>query len=383
MSGLLCSALVGHGPLPEDAQAAIRSSIQRGLASLEATADPRGGWLRGTDEPLGRPPEIPIAVSALVLKGVAQFDPDLLEQTSFQKARALIDQALREDGAFEGGLVTNYVTSCVVSALAVIEGPEDPRVQDGVAWLKKAQWDGVEGHTPESNWYGGAGYGKHQRPDLSNTQTMLDALRDAGVPPEDEAFQRALAFITRAQNRSESNPASWAGDDGGFVYTPAGEGESKVESEAGSLRSYGSMTYAGFKSLLYAGLDDEDPRVQAALDWLRRHWTLEENPGLGSQGYFYYLHVMSRALRAFGQDSITDNSGMIHDWRRELAERLLALQEPDGSWVNRSSDRWLEGESCLATAYAVLALEEVMASAVTASPSEMVPESKASSEKPD
>ena len=383
MIGLLCSALVGHGPLPEDAQAAIQSSIQRGLASLEATADPRGGWLRGTDEPLGRPPEIPIAVSALVLKGVAQFDPDLLEQTSFQKARALIDQALREDGAFEGGLVTNYVTSCVVSALAVIEGPEDPRVQDGVAWLKKAQWDGVEGHTPESNWYGGAGYGKHQRPDLSNTQTMLDALRDAGVPPEDEACQRALAFITRAQNRSESNPASWAGDDGGFVYTPAGEGESKVESEAGSLRSYGSMTYAGFKSLLYAGLDVEDPRVQAALDWLRRHWTLEENPGLGSQGYFYYLHVMSRALRAFGQDSITDNSGKIHDWRRELAERLLALQEPDGSWVNRSSDRWLEGESCLATAYAVLALEEVMASAVRASPSEMVPESKASSEKPD
>ena len=383
MIGLLCSALVGHGPLPEDAQAAIRSSIQRGLASLEATADPRGGWLRGTDEPLGRPPEIPIAVSALVLKGVAQFDPDLLEQTSFQKARALIDQALREDGAFEGGLVTNYVTSCVVSALAVIEGPKDPRVQDGVAWLKKAQWDGVEGHTPESNWYGGAGYGKHQRPDLSNTQTMLDALRDAGVPPEDEAFQRALAFITRAQNRSESNPASWAGDDGGFVYTPAGEGESKVESEAGSLRSYGSMTYAGFKSLLYAGLDVEDPRVQAALDWLRRHWTLEENPGLGSQGYFYYLHVMSRALRTFGQDSITDNSGKIHDWRRELAERLLALQEPDGSWVNRSSDRWLEGESCLATAYAVLALEEVMASAVTTLPSEMVPESKASSEKPD
>ena len=65
---------------------------------------------------------------------------------------------------------------------------------------------------------------------------MLDALRDVGVPPEDETFQRAVAFITRAQNRSESNPASWAGDDGGFVYTLAGKGESKVESEAGSLR---------------------------------------------------------------------------------------------------------------------------------------------------
>ena len=146
------------------------------------------------------------------------------------------------------------------------------------------------------------------------------------------------------------------------MYTPAGEGESKAESKVGSLRSYGSMTYAGFKSLLYAGLDAEDPRVQAALDWLRRHWTLEENPGLGSQGYFYYLHVRSRALRSFGQDSITAKSGKIHDWRRELADRLLALQEPDESWVNRGSDRWLEGEPCLATAYAVLALEEVIRS---------------------
>ena len=138
------------------------------------------------------------------------------------------------------------------------------------------------------------------------------------------------------------------------------------------------MTYAGFKSLLAAGLDVKDPRVQAALEWLRRHWTLDENPGLGDQGYYYYLHVMSRALRAFGQDSITDDSGKVHDWRREMAERLLALQEPDGSWINRKSDRWLEGESCLATAYAVLALEEVMASGVTASPSEMVPELQSS-----
>ena len=73
------------------------------------------------------------------------------------------------------------------------------------------------------------------------------------------------------------------------------------------------MTYAGFKSLLYAGLDVEDPQVQTALKWLRRHWTLDENPGLGEQGYYYYLHVMSWALRAFGQDSITDDSGNVHD----------------------------------------------------------------------
>ena len=37
--------------------------------------------------------------------------------------------------------------------------------------------------------------------------------------PEDEAFQRAVAFITRAKSFGKQ-PASWAGNDGGFVYTP-------------------------------------------------------------------------------------------------------------------------------------------------------------------
>tara|TARA_B100000674_G_C37403726_1_gene717480 strand:- start:203 stop:601 length:399 start_codon:yes stop_codon:yes gene_type:complete len=119
------------------------------------------------------------------------------------------------------------------------------------------------------------------------------------------------------------------------------------------------MTYAGFKSLIYAGLNENDPRVRAAYDWIRSHWTFQENPGLGQQGLYYYWLAMSRALRAAQQPIITDAEGNPHDWRRELADAILRRQRTDGSWMN-PEDRWLEGEQEMATLYAILALEELL-----------------------
>lgn len=43
------------------------------------------------------------------------------------------------------------------------------------------------------------------------------------------------------------------------------------------------MTYAGFKSLLYANVSRTDSRVQAAWRWIREHYTLDENYGMGSR----------------------------------------------------------------------------------------------------
>ena len=165
-----------------------------------------------------------------------------------------------------------------------------------------------------------------------------------------------MIFVTRCQNLNTTNAADWTGNDGGFVYTAANGGESLASEKAGngrhgdanlkpgegrSLRSYGSMTYAGFKSLLYAGLGPEDPRTRAALDWMRRHWTFERNPGLGQQGYYYYLYTMARALKASGLDIIRSSDGQEHDWRVELSQALISRQKPDGSWRN-PTDRWLE-----------------------------------------
>ncbi len=119
------------------------------------------------------------------------------------------------------------------------------------------------------------------------------------------------------------------------------------------------MTYAGFKSMLYAGLSPDDIRVRAAFDWIRRHWTFDENPGLGQQGLYYYYHTMARALAVSQQKMVIDVDGVAHNWRQELIDALLARRREDGSWQN-PTDRWLEGEPVMATIYAVLALEETL-----------------------
>jgi squalene-hopene/tetraprenyl-beta-curcumene cyclase len=265
------------------------------------------------------------------------------------------------------------VTSTVVSALAAIDGAEySEPIAGGTKWLQEAQWDEGEGLTNRQDWYGGAGYGNHGRPDLSNTQMMLEALYDAGLSPDEPAFQRALAFLGRTQNLESVNNADWAGNDGGFIYTSANGGESMASQAAGegrrgenmppdsrTLRSYGSMTYAGFKSLLYAGLSPEDPRVKAAFDWIRAHFTFDENPGVGQQGLYYYYHAMARALRVAQEPVITDDEGVDHNWREALIDAIADRQREDGAWLNEA-DRWMESHPALVTAYAVLALEEAI-----------------------
>ena len=126
------------------------------------------------------------------------------------------------------------------------------------------------------------------------------------------------------------------------------------------------MTYAGFKSMLYADVDREDARVVAALDWIREHYTLDSNPNMPNrqshQGLFYFYHVFAKALRAWGEPTLVDADGEAHDWRAELCDKLIGLQDADGSWVN-DADRWYEGNPALVTSYALLAMQAALASA--------------------
>jgi squalene-hopene/tetraprenyl-beta-curcumene cyclase len=365
-------------PVSADHFARARTAIDEGLAYLRSTQGTTGGWLTEvrtgpTDQP-DQPSPIAVAVTALAVKAMIQADDAVVEDVRFQLALQFVRSAQREDGAYEGGALTNYVTSMVVMALATIDRHDfRDELRDATAWLQVNQWDQTEGLSPRQDWFGGAGYGNRGRPDVSNTQTMLDALYEAGMSPDEPAVQRALSFVSRAQNLQATNKADWAGSDGGFVYTPANGGESMASEVAGegrtgravaagqprSLRSYGSMTYAGFKSMFYAGLSPDDLRVRAAFDWIRHHWTFDENPGLGQQGLYYYYHTMARALRAAQQDVITDVDGNAHNWREELVDALVARQRDDGSWLN-SADRWLEGQPVMATIFAVLALEETL-----------------------
>ena len=243
---------------------------------------------------------------------------------------------------------------------ANVNGRYDRVIKAGQDFLKSMQWDETEGKTRDDAFYGGAGYGGgNSRPDLSNTAFFMEALRDTGLPADDPNLQKALVFVSRCQNlKSEFNDQAWAGkvNDGGFVYTAAQGGSSMAGKEAnGGLRSYASMTYAGLKSMIYAGLSRDDPRVKAALTYITQHYTLDENPGLGQQGLYYYYQTFAKTMSVLETPTITDAAGVSHDWRAELVAALAKRQQPDGSWVN-PADRFMEGDPNLVTAYALLAL---------------------------
>jgi len=296
--------------------------------------------------------------------------------------RAAIDRVLdwlvslqKPDGSIHDGALPNYVTSAAVMALAA-GGREEDRaaIAQARAWLKELQADEGEGYTSENRFYGGVGYGDDERPDLSNLQMALQALADAGVEPGDAAFEKALVFLQRCQNRSETNDLELArdggvivsGEDGGAGYAPGDSKAGFVDLGDGrkAPRSYGSMTYALLKCYLFAGLAKDDERVQAAWKWLRENYTLDVNPGFEAssnpadayQGLFYYFYTMAKALDLYGEERIVDAQGTSHAWRAQLAGRVVAMQRQDGSWRNENSSRWLEGMPLLATSYAMVTL---------------------------
>ncbi len=301
-----------------------------------------------------------MCTTALLKNGVRTDHPQV------QKSLKLLETFVRPDGGVYAASsnLRNYETSIAVMCFVAAnkDGKYDKIIQEAVGFQKNIQWDDGEGHDRASTFYGGQGYGKHKRPDMSNTSFFIDALKAASEDENSAAMKKALQFVSRTQNMSsEHNAMEFATkatteDRGGFIYTPAGQGESKAgDAPDGGLRSYASMTYAGLKSFLYAGLDKQDVRVQAAMDWIQRHYDLTTNPGMGKQGLFYYYHVFAKALDANGERFLQEKDGSQHNWRAELVQHLASIQKPDGSWINEA-DRWYEGDPNLVTSYSLLAL---------------------------
>ena len=61
------------------------------------------------------------------------------------------------------------------------------------------------------------------------------------------------------------------------------------------------MTYAGLKSMIYAGVKHDDPRVKAAYEWIQKHYTLDENPGMGAQRPVLLLPHVRQSARRHGR----------------------------------------------------------------------------------
>ncbi|GDX10850.1 cycloartenol synthase [Verrucomicrobiota bacterium] len=355
-------------PLPRDGKNLsfrneIRDSLNRSLVWLRAQQNADGSFGKDTLHP---------ALTALPLIAFQREPTGRFAKEEFvAKGYAYLRSFTQPDGGIyskENGLA-NYNTSVCLLALVGANEPKDlDTLVKARAYVVGQQAAGMA--KPETD--GGIGYGsigaspKRGHPDLDNTVVALEALRAtkhliADKPgTKDLNWNAAIDFVARCQNLP-SNKQPWASGDadnkGGFIYYPgfSNAGEVTLEGGGKALRSYGSMSYAGLLSFIYADVKSDDPRVTAAVAWLRKHYTLDENPGLEKSGYFYYLHLMAKGLTAAGITEL-EVGGKKSDWRLALAERLMKLQQQDGSWLNDTA-RWKENNPVLVTTYCALTLE--------------------------
>lgn len=354
-------------PLPKDEKNLsfrneIRDVLNRGYAFLEKQQNPDGSFGPDVTHPaLTAMPVIAFHREPTGKYAKAEFLP---------KSYAYLRGYVQPDGGIynkESGLA-NYNTSVSLVALAGAPGEKVDTLSKARAYIVAQQASGMA--KPETD--GGIGYGtvgaspKRGHPDLDNTVIAIEALRATQSLAKDQPsakdlnWNAAVEFLTRCQNLPSHNKEKWASGDpenkGGFIYYPgfSNAGEQDLEGGGKALRSYGSMSYAGLLSFIYADLKKDDPRVTAAIEWLSKHYTLEENPGMQKSGYFYYLHLMTKALTAAGITELTVGGKKV-DWRKDVALQLMKLQKPDGSWVNETP-RWKENNPALVTSYNTMTL---------------------------
>jgi squalene-hopene/tetraprenyl-beta-curcumene cyclase len=369
-AALLAPALfAAEDPIPRDPRKlSLRNEIQlaidKGLRFLKTQQKEDGSW---SDADPNHP-----ALTALPLVAF-QREPSgkyMKEQPEFmRKGYAFIRTKAQPDGGIYTKGLSNYNTSTALMALLNSGDPKDePLLKAAKDFIVGQQAKGMT----DPSLDGGISYGptgtSRQHPDLDNHLVGIEALRAyqaARKNVEGEGkqlnWQAAIDFISRSQNLTATNKEKWASDDpankGGFVYFPGDSkaGEMKLPDGRVALRSYGSMSYAGLLSFIYADVKKDDQRVVAALDWLKKNYTLKENPGMERAGLFYYYHLMTKALAAADVKTLETPNGKV-DWASELALKLINTQAGDGSWVNDTA-RWMEKDPVLVTTYCVLSLE--------------------------
>ena len=192
---------------------------------------------------------------------------------------------VQSDGGIYGKGLASYNTS--ISLLAFLQKNDDQDaeiIETARRFIINQQSDFDRKGENDNLFDGGVGYGSTwAHSDLSNTHLALEALyyaknriKQAEQNQVDLDWDAAIDFVSKCQNLPSSNKQEWVSsssdDRGGFVYFPGKSmaGESQDENGKISLRSYGSMSYAGLLSFIYADMKADDSRVLAVRDWYQK-----------------------------------------------------------------------------------------------------------------
>ena len=335
--------------------AGLEESIDKGAAFLLKNQNAEGYW---SDKQMPALTALPV----WALAGTSHCTPSdsrgLEVSEAVKKGVKYVLSTQRPDGGFYvpkpgrgGSGLGNYNTSVCLSALF------DTGIAPTEAMLKAREYIASSQLIGDDTMAGGFGYDKISRrryADLSNTSYALSAMAKTAALEEhrttgkrvDLDWDKAIAFVENLMKKDGP-------DAGGAAYnerTPQAGSETNKSGKV-ALRAYGSMTYAAVLSMCSAKLTPGDPRVRQSLEYMEKNWSVDENPGMGNQGLYYFYDIMARALAATGLEKVGD-----HEWKKELSAKLIALQKEDGSWSNDNNRFW-ESDPVLCTSFALLVLE--------------------------
>ena len=340
------AATPAAGALSAATRQKLVESSNRGAAYVKQQQKPDGTWEN-------HPGVTAMAAAALLRQpGV----PRAQAMDAVRKSLDYLHGLAKPDGGIYVKDIPHYVTATAIMAMTAGGRAEDkPLIEKGRKYLADHLLDEGEGVSPNDKFYGGIGWGGTSdggRADIISLEYGLRAMKEAGTAANDPAWNKAIKFLERTQNIGELNDQGFASSDGGFMYYPG-------YSQAGETRSYGAATYAGIMSYSWANMKKDDRRVQAVLKWVRDHYTVDENPGIGQKTVYYYYMVFAKALKAVGEPVIVDSKGTRHNWREELAAKLLSLQHPEGYWVNPVPDE-MQDNKVLVTTFTLMAIEAAL-----------------------
>ena len=370
-------------PPPPALPAKIDAALAAAGRFLAGKQSADGAWRSETYGVLRDGPSL----TPYVLKSLFFVAPDGGGDAFRKGVRYVTARVADGAGAVDVGLPFPVYTAAAATWVVTLDGragEAERRAQSiWLAAVRGRQLTEALGWAPADPEYGGWGYaidpprkpapgepkGPFSESNLSATVYALGALRAAGVPREDPAYGRALAFVKRCQNFSDDPAAADPRfDDGGFFFTPGDPVKNKA-GRAGEDRhartryhSYGSMTANGLRALLQCGLPADHPRVAAARRGLERNFSAKTHPGtfaperevFRESYYYYYTWSVAHAFLHLGARVIETKDGKV-DWAAALAEELIRRQRPDGSWDNRYTDA-KEDDPLVATPAAAAAL---------------------------
>ena len=379
---VILSLMVGLMAVPVQAADLedIETAIDKGLEWLAEQQMPDGAW-RYHD---GFSSSYDEGVTGLVLLkfverakelGLDPFDANEASPTYYEystNVMAGFDYLFNKAILLPGdlvylGVVTTYSTACAMMPLAATNTPTrvittgalntwtyEEALQGMMDWMVDAQNDA-------NCEIGGWGYYANSAgwSDQSNTGYAALGLGFASAaPPHGFGLAIPAAVLTNLSTYIDNvqDPVDGDSYDGGSWYEPCNTYKWVNILKTGNL----------LHEMALVGDDVSDTRVQNAIAYIENHWNDTggqpefTHTSLGWKDSYQAMFTMMKGFEAFGIDTI-EVGAVETDWFDEVADVILANQNPDGSWkhINTSIT---EGDECanLRAAWAMLTLEKVV-----------------------